>query len=82
MKIQRERFVIITSDNKKIFCGRAKSYEFRKITDLRNIAVTTYESEARARASFIRSWGYGEELLEDNEVKIVKVMETFSFIDF
>lgn len=80
MKIQRERFVVITSDNKKIFCGRAKSYEFREITNLRNIAITTYESEARARASFIRSWRYGEELLEDNKVKIVKVVETFSFI--
>jgi hypothetical protein len=79
MKIQRERWVLIR-DNEKIFCGRAKAYEFRAIEDLRDIAVTTYLSKNKAIASFIRSWWRGKELIESGEVKAVKVIETFETV--
>ena len=79
MKIQRERWVLIRN-NKHIFCGRAKAYEFREIEDLRDIAVTTYLSENKAIASFCRSWRRGEELIARGEVKAVKVIETFETV--
>lgn len=79
MKIQRERWVLIRG-NEKIFCGRARSYEFRAIEDLRDIAVTTYLSKNKAVASFIRSWWRGKELIESGEVKAVKVLEIFETV--
>lgn len=77
--IKRERWVLVRGD--KIFCGRAKSYTFRKINDLKNIAITTYLSEKKAIASFIRSWWRGKELIESGEVKAIKVVETFAKVN-
>ena len=80
-KIQRERFAIIKPETKEIFCGLARSYEFRKMDCLKDIALKTYVSEKKAIASFISSWWRAEELLESGGVKIVKVLETIEFLD-
>lgn len=73
--IVRERYVII-KDNDEIFCGLARSYEFKKISNIGNTAIKTYVTEKIATSSFIKSWWNAEDLIKKGCIKIVKVTES------
>lgn len=75
ISIKRKRYVIV-KDNKYIFCGLARNYQFKSIDDIGDTAVKTYLSEKKARASFISSWRRAEELIESGSVRFVEVMES------
>ncbi len=77
LNIQRNRWVIL-KDRKKIFCGLARDYQFKNIDDIGGTAIKTYQSESKARASFIRSWWTAEELIEANRIEFVEVIESIS----
>ena len=77
MKIERIRYVVITTDEQQIFCGLAKHYQFKPIDDIGDTAIKTYVSEKKAKSSFLSSW-YGsksEDFEENGRYKIIKVKE-------
>ena len=47
MKIQRTRWVIMTIDEKQIFCGFARNYEFKPIAQIGDTAIKTYLSKKK-----------------------------------
>lgn len=71
MKIQRKRYIITRNNNTQIFCGLARMYEFKSITDIGNTAIKTYASEKKAKASFENSWK-----CIDFDYNILEVVET------
>lgn len=74
LSIKRERYVIIRDDS-KIFCGLARNYQFKKIDDIGNTSIKTYTTKEKAKQAFLASWWYGEELIAQGRIKIVKVLE-------
>lgn len=77
MKIERTRYVITRNNRTEIFCGLLRNYTFKKIEDLGNTAIKTYESKERAESSFKRSWfniDFEYEILPVKE-SIVEVIE-------
>ena len=78
--ISRERYVVMDSYG-RIFCGLARTYEFKLINDIGNTAFKTYVSEKKAKSSFINSWyGSKEEDFENGTYKILRVVESLTFI--
>lgn len=89
---KRERWVIVCKDHKldcekreiidipnskeKIFCGLARNYQLKDINGLGNTAIKTYLSKKKAESSFISSWWHGEELIEKNIARAVKIVES------
>lgn len=71
--IVRERYVII-KDNDEIYCGLPRYYDFEKISNIGNTPIKTYVNERIALSSFIIS--YGDELVNEGRIKIVKVTES------
>lgn len=72
--IKRMRYVVILDDT-KIFCGLARHYEFKDISDIGDTAIKTYLSERKARASFLSSWWNAGELIDSGRIKFVCVVE-------
>ena len=56
LKIERKRYVVMTSDRKKIFCGLARHYELKDVDEIGDTPIKTYMSENKARSSFVSSW--------------------------
>ena len=56
LKLERKRYVVMTSDRKKIFCGLARHYELKNVDEIGDTPIKTYMSENKARSSFISSW--------------------------
>lgn len=83
MNITRIRYVVVTADEKKIFCGLARHYEFKDIDNIGNTAIKTYLSENKAKSSFLDSWWDSKESdFEPNgKYKVVKVIEQIQKID-
>lgn len=76
ISIKRKRYVVINNKN-EIFCGLARSYEFKPIDNIGNTAVKTYLSERKAKSSFLSSWRYSEEKDFDNGTyRVVEVEES------
>lgn len=70
--IHRERW-IITRNEKDIFCGLARNYKFKPISQIGDAAVKTYISEKKAISSFNKSW---DEDYDGVKYKAVKVIES------
>ena len=76
INIKRIRFVVIRTTDNSIFCGLARNYEFKKISELKDTPLKTYLSEKKAKSSFLLSWrGAEEEHFETGYYKIVKISE-------
>lgn len=80
VKIERKRFVIMTSDKKQIFVGIARNMHFRDIDELGDVSVKTYLSEKKAMSSFLQSWSNSRESdFEDGgKYVIVPIVETLT----
>ena len=79
MKIERERWVIIKGN--EIFCGLARNFQFKPIDNISNTAIKTYLSKNKAESSFLSSWRDSKELLENGDVKVVKVIESLISVE-
>lgn len=82
MKIQRERFVIVTFDEKQIFCGLARHYQFKDINNIGDTPFKTYLSEKKAISSFLSSWysAKEEDFSPNGKYKVMKVLEKLETI--
>ena len=72
IRIERKRYVIIR-DGKEIFCGLARHYKFKPISDIGDAAIKTYLSRNKAIAAFNRSWS---EDFDDSRYKVIEVTES------
>ena len=77
LKIERKRYVIMTSDKEEIFVGIARNMHFRKLEELGDVSVKTYLSEKKAKSSFLQSWsGSKKSDFETGKYIIVPITET------
>ena len=70
MNFTRERWVVFRESDNKIFCGHARHYEWRSLTDVGNANICTYMSEKKALAAVFSSYGY-----EADQVRAERVHE-------
>ena len=61
MNFNRERWVVFRVSDNKIFCGQARSYEWRDLKDIGNANICTYMSEKKALAAAKASYGYTDD---------------------
>ena len=80
--IKRKRFVVMTSDKKRIFCGLARHYMLKDVTDLDDTPIKTYMSEKKAKSSFLSSWwdSKEEDFNPGGKYVVVPVMESVTEI--
>lgn len=76
MKIERKRWVIMRNNRTEIFCGLARHYQFKKVSEIGNTAIKTYLSENKALSSFDISWWK-----PDFEVEAVEITEVYETCD-
>ena len=59
MRIERRRYVVMRRNRTEVWCGLAKNFSFRPISEIRDVSVKTYRSEAQARSG-CSSWDRDE----------------------
>ena len=57
IQIKRKRYIVVTGDEKKIFCGLARNYELKEIDNLGDTPVKTYMSEKKQNQVFYHPGG-------------------------
>lgn len=67
VKIQRKRYIVMRKDRTEVWCGLSKNFSFRPVSEVKDVSIKTYRSEAQARAG-CSSW--------DRDFEIVPVTET------
>ena len=72
IKITRARWVIIR-DNKDIFCGPARNFQFKPLDDIGDTSIKTYLSRNKAIAAFNKSW---HEYYDGDRYRAVEVSES------
>ena len=60
----------------EVFCGLARHYQFKKISEIGDTAIKTYASRNKALAGFESSWSN-----PNFEVEAVEVTETVEMTD-
>ena len=66
MRIERRRYVVMRRNRTEVWCGLSKHFSFRPITEVTDVSVKTYRSEAQARSG-CSSW--------DRDFEVVPVIE-------
>ena len=66
MRIERRRDVVMRRNRTEGWCGLSKHFSFRPITEVKDVSVKTYRSEAQARSG-CSSW--------DKDFEVVPVIE-------
>ena len=69
MRIERRRYVVMRRNRTEVWCGLSKHFSFRPITEVTDVSVKTYRSEAQARSG-CSSW--------DRDFEVVPVIETIA----
>lgn len=69
MRIERRRYVVMRRNRTEVWCGLSKHFSFRPITEVKDVSVKTYRSEAQARSG-CSSW--------DKDFEVVPVIETIA----
>lgn len=67
MKVQRKRYIVMRRNRTEVWCGLSKNFSFRNISEIKDVSVKTYRSEAQARSG-CSSW--------DRDFEVVPVIET------
>ena len=67
VKVQRKRYIVMRRNRTEVWCGLSKHFSFRKISEIKDVSVKTYRSEAQAKSG-CSSW--------DRDFEVVPVMET------
>ena len=76
MKIRRKRWVIMRNNCTEIFCGLARSFNFKPVDNIGNTAIKTYLSKNKALARFESSW----DGTPDFKFEAVEITETYETI--
>ena len=69
MRIERKRYVVMRRNRTEVWCGLSKHFSFRPITEVKDVSVKTYRSEAQARSG-CSSW--------DRDFEVVPVIEVIA----
>lgn len=72
MKIQRKRYIVMRKNRTEVWCGLARRFSFRKVSEVKDVSVKTYRSAAQAESG-CSSW--------DRDFEIVPVIETIETED-
>lgn len=67
VKIQRKRYIVMRRNRTEVWCGLSKNFSFRPVSEIKDVSVKTYRSEAQARSG-CSSW--------DRDFEVVPVIET------
>lgn len=51
MKIQRDRYIILRNNRSEILCGLSRQFHFKKIDEIANAAIKTYNSYKKAESA-------------------------------
>ena len=51
MKIQRNRYIILRNNRTEILCGLSRQFHFKKIDEVQNAAIKTYNSYKKAESA-------------------------------
>lgn len=78
ISIRRKRWVIIR-DGTDIFCGLARQFHFKPVSELGNAPVKTYLSKAKAISAFKKSWNDDFNNGRYEAVEIVESIEKYDF---
>jgi hypothetical protein len=73
LKIERARFVITRKERTEIFCGLARNYTFKKISEIGDTSIKTYMSKKKAESAYLRSW-YNAEL---SDIEVLEITESY-----
>ena len=68
-EIKRERFVVMRNNRTEIWAGLSKNFRFRRLDDLKEVAIKTYRTERQAKTC--SSW--------DRDFEVVPVTEIIRF---
>lgn len=72
MKITRKRYIITRNNQTEILCGLSQNYTFKRIDNIGNTAIKTYQSENTAITSFKKSWR-----CPNFEIEVLEVEENY-----
>mgnify|MGYP000646397816 CR=1 FL=1 len=69
MRIERKRYVVMRNNRTEVWCGLAlaKNFSFRPISEIKDLSVKTYRSEAQARSG-CSSWNRDFEVVPAIEI--------------
>ena len=48
MRIERKRYVVMRRNRTEVWCGLSKNFSFRPISEIKDVSIKTYRSEAQA----------------------------------
>ena len=51
MKIERDRYIILRNNRSEILCGLSRQFHFKKIDEIANAAIKTYNSYKKAESA-------------------------------
>ena len=71
MKIQRDRYIILRNNRSEILCGLSRQFHFKKIDEIANAAIKTYNSYKKAESA-LNCWN----LHWTKGCEIIPVVET------
>lgn len=50
MRIERKRYVVMRKNRTEVWCGLAKNFSFRPISEIKDVSVKTYRSTGKRNA--------------------------------
>ena len=66
MRIERKRYVVMRRNRTEVWCGLSKNFSFRPISEIKDVSIKTYRSEAQA--SGCSSWNRDFEIVPVIEI--------------
>lgn len=73
MNIIRNRFVVMRKNRSEIWCGLAKSFYFKPVSEVNDTSVKTYRSKAQAESG-CSSWDMNFEVVPAKEIIVINPM--------
>ncbi len=67
MRIERKRYVVMRNNRTEVWCGLSKNFSFRPISEIKDVSIKTYRSEAQARSG-CSSWNRDFEVIPAIEI--------------
>lgn len=77
LNILRKKWVIVRNET-DIFCGLARHYQFKPISEIGDTSIKTYLSCNKAIAAFSSSWN---QKYDDDYYKAVEVTESINSLE-
>lgn len=73
MNIIRNRFVVMRKNRSEIWCGLAKRFYFKPVSEVNDTSVKTYRSESQAESG-CSSWDRNFEVVQAKEIIVINPM--------